>query len=86
MADLFGNRRVPNPKPGAMGGFQSYAAGTKKYGAGRSMPNIGNVSGTGLQGYAERDQKAKSRKQAIMRRLKAQSQGNPNSSSILGVM
>lgn len=84
MADLFGNRRVPNPKPGASSGFQSYAAGAKRYGAGRSMPNIGNVSGTGLQGYAKRDAEAKARKQAIMRRLKAQQSGNPMNPGILG--
>jgi hypothetical protein len=84
MADLFGNRRVPNPNPGAQG-YNNYAAGAKRYGSGRSMPNIGAVSGQGLMGYANRDAKAKARKQAIMRRLKAQQTGNPMNPNILGV-
>lgn len=89
MADLFGNKRVPDPSPGARQiatGFNPYSAGAKKYGSGRSMPNIGNVSGEGLQGYAARGQKASARKAAIMRRLQAQQSGNPMNSTLLGVM
>lgn len=81
--DLFGNGRVPNPKPGS--GFNSYAAGKKHYGGGRSQPNIGPVSPTGLMGYMNRDQEVKARKDAIMRRLKAQQMGNPMNPNILGV-
>ena len=86
MADLFGNRRIPDPKPGAATGFNSYSAGSKRYGAGRSMPNIGPMGGAGMQGYAKRDAAAKARKDAIMRRLKAQQKGNTMNSSISGVM
>jgi hypothetical protein len=86
LADIFGNRRIPNPKPGAPINFNSYAAGDKKYGSGRSMPNIGPVSGMGMMGYANREQRAKARKDAIMRRLKAQQSGNVMNSNILGVM
>lgn len=83
--DFFGNQRVPNPKPGASSSFNSYAAGSKRYGGGRSMPNIGAMSSQGLMGYATRDQSAKARKDAIMRRLKAQQTGNPMNPNILGV-
>lgn len=78
LLNIFGNPRVPNPPPG-----MSYAAGGKRYGAGRSMPNIGNTSAQGMLGYAQRDNQAKARKDAIMRRLRAQSTGNPMDSSIL---
>lgn len=80
--DFFGNNRVPNRAPG-FSGFNSYAAGSKRYGSGRSMPNIGPVSGQGQMGYNLRDQKAQARKTAIMRRLKGQMGGNPMSPSIL---
>jgi hypothetical protein len=80
MADLFGNNRVPNPPPG-MGGFNSYAAGNKRYGGGRSMPNIGPVANP--QGYSERDNKALARKNAILRRLKGQQTGNPMNKNVL---
>lgn len=74
--DAFGNRRQPDRPPGFTG-FNSYAAGKKYYGGGRSMPNIGHVMGK--QGYDERDNKAKARKNAIMKRLKAQMIGSPTS-------
>lgn len=86
MPDLFGNGRVPNPPPGGPTGFQKYGVGNKSYGGGRPMPNIGPVGGQGLMGYANRDQQAKARKDAIMRRLKAQQSGNVMNSNILGVM
>lgn len=80
--DLFGNKPVPNKQPGFTG-FNSYAAGVKRYGGGRRMPNIGPVSGQGKMGYSERDNQAKARKNAILRRLKGQASGNPMSSSIM---
>lgn len=72
--DMFGNRRQPNKPPGFTS-FNPYAAGAKRYGAGRSMPNIGPTQGQ--LGYAERDNKAKARKNAVLRRLKAQQSGSP---------
>ena len=86
MADFFGNKRVPDPHPGAQTGYNSYAAGIRHYNGGRSMPNIGPVSGSGILGYAQRDAMAKARKEAIMRRLKAQQSGNVMNPNILGVM
>jgi hypothetical protein len=71
-ADLLGNRSVP---------FNSYAAGKKHYGAGRTMPNIGPVGNK--QGYAERDNKAQARKNAIMRRMKGMSTGNPMNKDVI---
>ena len=83
IVDLFGNKPVPNPPPG-MRGFNSYAAGNKFYGGGRSFPNMGPVSGTGMQGYAQRDNEAKARKSAIQRRMKGQMSGNPMNSNVQG--
>lgn len=65
--DRFGNKGLKQKPPGFKG-FNSYAAGIKHYGAGRSMPNIGPVKNK--QGYDERDNKAKARKSAILRRLR----------------
>lgn len=78
--DQFGNKKVPNKAPGFKG-FNSYAAGKKTYGGGRSMPNIGPTAN--MQGYNERDNKARARKSALLRRLKGQMSGNPMSSKIL---
>lgn len=72
--DLFGNRPLPQRSPGFKG-FNQYAAGKKRYGAGRLMPNIGPVRD--MFGYRERDNKAKARKNAILRRMKGQQSGNP---------
>lgn len=47
------------------------------------MPNIGAVSGAGQMGYNERDNNAKARKAAILRRLKGQMSGNPMSANIM---
>ena len=49
--------------------YQSYAAGNKVYGAGRSSPH----SGGGLDplGYAERDATNRLKRNAALRRLKA---------------
>lgn len=77
-----GQQPLPNPPPGAVNNLQSqsqfnpYAAGPKRYGAGRLGPNVG-PTGDPL-GYAERDNKAEAKKSAIQRRLTAQAGGNPN--------
>jgi hypothetical protein len=65
------------------GGFNSYAAGSKVYGGGRSAPNIGPVSDT--MGYRERDLKYKTRQRnnAILRRLQARQKGDFGSSANL---
>lgn len=76
-ADHFGNQILPNTKPG----FNSYAAGKKHYGAGRTMPNIGPVANP--KGYAERDNKAQARKNAIIRRMKGGATGNPMNKDVL---
>lgn len=65
--DNFGNKRIPEPAPGNQ--FNSFAAGKKRYGGGRSMPNIGPVDDK--LGYKTRDLKA-----AVMRRLKSQDSGD----------
>lgn len=81
IVDLFGNRPVPNRPPGQRG-FNSYSAGNKHYGAGRAFPNMGPVSGSGMQGYAERDNKARARRSAIMNRMKGQMTGNPMNTNL----
>lgn len=83
IVDLFGNKPVPNPPPG-MRGFNPYSAGNKFYGAGRSFPNMGPVSGQGMQGYARRDNEAKARQSAIQRRMKGQMSGNPMGGNVQG--
>ncbi len=49
-----------------------YAVGNKIYGGGRSFPTMGPVD---KMGYRERDNKSKARQDAILRRLRAESQG-----------
>ena len=80
--DFFGNKRVPNRPPGFTG-FNPYAAGKKVYGGGRSMPNIGPVSGQGQMGYSERDNKAAARKKVLLRRMRGQMSGGPMNSNIM---
>lgn len=80
--DSFGNKPVPNKNPGFKG-FNPYSAGSKTYGGGRSMPNIGLMGGQGQAGYNKRDNEAKARKSAILRRLKGQQSGNPMSPNIM---
>lgn len=82
IVDLFGNRKAQNPPPG-MRQFNSYAAGNKYYGGGRNFPNMGPVSGQGTLGYAQRDNEAKAKKNAILRRMRGQSTGNPMNGSVL---
>lgn len=81
IADLFGNKRVPNSPPGQKA-FNPYAAGNKTYGSGRPMPTIGPVASP--QGYDERDNRAQARKNAIQRRLKGSDTGNPMNSAVVG--
>lgn len=78
--NFFGGSRVPNRPPGFKG-FNSYAAGRKVYGGGRSMPNIGPVQDKA--GYNERDNKAAARKKALLKRLQGQMSGNPMNPKIL---
>lgn len=80
--NFFGGQRVPDKPPGFTG-FNPYAAGAKRYGSGRSMPNIGPVSGQGQMGYNERDRKAAARKAVLLRRLGGQMSGSPMSPAIL---
>lgn len=77
-----GNQPLPDPAPGSINSssqFNPYAAGSKRYGAGRAAPNIGPTSDA--LGYATRDNKAKAKKAAIQRRLQAQSTGDPNNTN-----
>lgn len=80
--NFFGNGRVPDKPPGFRG-FNSYAAGRKMYGGGRSMPNIGPVSGEGQSGYNERDNKAAVRKKLLLKRLQGQMSGSPMNPNIM---
>lgn len=61
--------------------FNSYAAGNKVYGAGRPFPNIGAVD---KLGYRERDLKTKAKRNAMLRRLKANASKNYKSAPWLG--
>lgn len=58
--------RFQDPAQGG-GGFNPYAAGKKHYGAGRPMPTTGKI--VNKYGYAERDAKAKARREALLRRM-----------------
>lgn len=55
-------------------GFNSFAAGDKKYGT-RGSPNLGPTSN--LEGYRERNLTTNARKNAIMRRLQSKNGGGP---------
>jgi hypothetical protein len=61
--------------------FTPYSAGFKIYGGGRLFPTMGPVDKTG---YRERDRLAKARRNAVLRRLKANQSGNFMSSNWLG--
>ncbi len=50
-----------------------YLVGNKVYGGGRSFPTMGPVD---KLGYMERDAKAKARRNAMLRRMKAVNKGN----------
>lgn len=49
--------------------FNSYSAGNKVYGAGRSNPHMGG--GLDPMGYRERDLAHKAKRNALLRRMKA---------------
>lgn len=53
--------------------FNPYGAGNKVYGSGRPMPTIGPVD---KAGYRQRDRMAKARRDAMLRRMRAQLSGN----------
>lgn len=61
--------------------FTPYAAGPKRYGGGRSAPNVGPV--TNMQGYRERDLRAKVYKQRMMKKLKKKQQGRESDPAVL---
>jgi hypothetical protein len=58
--------------PRSTSSYNPYAVGDKVYGGGRSFPTAGKVD---RQGYKERDAVAKARKDAILRRMKANDRG-----------
>jgi hypothetical protein len=60
--------------------FSGYAAGKRVYGGGRSNPTSGPVDKIG---YRERDLATKSRKNAMLRRMKANKKGQYASSAAL---
>lgn len=61
------------------GGFNPFSAGAKRYG-GLSSPTMGPVDPLG---YKERDLRTQARRNAILRRLKAQQSSNYMSSNNL---
>ena len=61
--------------------FNSYAAGNKIYGGGRSNPTSGPVD---PMGYRERDLKVKAKRNAMLRRLKAGNKKAYNDPAFLG--
>lgn len=58
--------------PRSTSSYNPYAVGNKVYGGGRSFPTAGMVD---KQGYNERDAVSKARKDAILRRMKANDRG-----------
>lgn len=62
--------------------YQSYAAGNKLYGFGRSSPHVGG--GLDKLGYRERDATNKLKRNAMLRRLKAGNKKNFMDSNWLG--
>lgn len=61
---------------GGGSGYNPYAAGAKQYPGG--YPNAGGVDPAG---YKERDAKASTRRNALLRRLQAQQSGNYGSAA-----
>ena len=62
--------------------FNSYAAGNKVYGGGRSMPHMGG--GLDRMGYRERDLAHKAKRNALLRRLNKHNAKHYMSSDWLG--
>lgn len=67
---MIARRKPYGAAPQGGAGFNPYAAGSKVYGAGRTMPNVGKVADK--TGYAQRDAKAAARKAALLRRAGGQ--------------
>lgn len=66
---------------GRLGNISRYAVGGKRYGGGwRDAPNIGPVD---PMGFKERDAKANTMRNALLRRIRAGQQGKFMSSSFL---
>lgn len=60
--------------------FNKYAAGSRRYGGGRDVPNIGPSD---KAGYRERDRKAKTRRKYALKRMQAVQRGNYMSADYL---
>lgn len=58
---------------GSFQGFNPYGAGNKVYGGGRSAPNVGPTANR--EGYVERDRKARAKRDAMLRKMKAGQSG-----------
>lgn len=69
-----------NGLPKAGGGFLKSAAGSKLYGAGRSMPTVGPVDPSG---YAARDRRTEVKRNAMLRKMKMLQAGNSGSADAL---
>ena len=63
------------------GAFQPYGAGPKRYGGGRSAPNVGPV--TNIDGYRERELRNKVYKKRMMGKLKKRQQGREADPAVL---
>lgn len=68
MADLMEQRRkrLSNTKVGGAG-YNQFAAGKRSYGTGRPFPNMGKTKD--MSGYQQRDQRAKARRDAVLKRM-----------------
>lgn len=66
MADRFNPSRGTNKPLIGGGGFNNFAAGNKRYGAGRIAPNVGPVANKA--GYVARDRKYDAYGEALRRR------------------
>lgn len=62
--------------------YQSYAAGNKLYGFGRSSPHVGG--GLDPMGYRERDARNRLKRNALLRRIQAGQKKNFMSQDWLG--
>ena len=64
------------------GSFQPYGAGPRRYGGGRTAPNLGPVSGQGQQGYNQRDMQQRVLKRRMMEMLKNKKLGREHDPSV----
>ena len=65
--------------PTANSGFNPYTAGERHYGGGRNFPTSGSVN---KQGYAQRDNEARARRNALLQRMQQEQAGNYQSQAI----